>query len=122
MKPQTTSSSTVPSARAQPSIAEWKVLVAKYQNPSVTRATWQIVDTLVPYTLLWALMFWTVAISWWLTIPLAMLAGGQLDHFLARKCAVRRQMSPIFLRTYATHFSTRRPPTPWHAACKDKPN
>ncbi|MDZ4290227.1 MAG: hypothetical protein U0984_19830, partial [Prosthecobacter sp.] len=62
----------------QPTIAEWKKIVAQYQTPSVARATWQIVNTLVPYILLWVLMYWTVQISWWLTIPLAMLAGSLL--------------------------------------------
>ncbi|HYF35542.1 MAG TPA: fatty acid desaturase [Prosthecobacter sp.] len=59
----------------RPTIAEWKALVAKFQEPSVWRATWQIVDTLVPYIGLWVLMYFTVSISWWLTIPIAMLTG-----------------------------------------------
>jgi acyl-lipid omega-6 desaturase (Delta-12 desaturase) len=69
---------TTPNQTDQPSIAEWKEIVAKYQEPSVWRATWQIVNTLVPYALLWVLMYWTVTISSWLTIPLAMLAGALL--------------------------------------------
>ena len=60
---------------SKPGIAEWKAIVAQFQEPSVWRATWQIVDSLVPYALLWALMYWTVSISWWLTLPLAALAG-----------------------------------------------
>ena len=63
---------------AIPSIAEWKAIVAKYQVPSVWRATIQIVDTLGPYALLWCLMYWTLGISWWLTFGLAVLAGGLL--------------------------------------------
>jgi omega-6 fatty acid desaturase (delta-12 desaturase) len=63
---------------SRPSTAEWKAIVAPYQKPSTWRATWQIVDTIVPYAFCWVLMYWTVTISWWLTIPLAMIAGALL--------------------------------------------
>src|ERR1041385_7085126 len=58
--------------------ADWKKIVAKYQNPSAPRAAWQIVNTLGPYALLWFLMYHTLAVSWWLTLPLAILAGAFL--------------------------------------------
>jgi omega-6 fatty acid desaturase (delta-12 desaturase) len=54
----------------------WKHIVAKYQQPCLRRAVWQLVNTLVPYVALWVLMYFTVAVSWWLTVPLAVLAGG----------------------------------------------
>ena len=56
----------------------WKEIVAQFQTPSTPRATWQIVNTMVPYAALWYLMFHTLAVSWWLTIPLAVLAGAFL--------------------------------------------
>ena len=58
--------------------AKWKEIVAKYQQPSTWRALWQIVNTLVPYALLWYLMYRSLAISWWLVLPLAALAGAFL--------------------------------------------
>ncbi len=61
-----------------PDMAEWKKIVAIYQKPSTPRALWQIVNTLVPYVLLWFLMYWSLAVSWWVTIPLAILAGAFL--------------------------------------------
>jgi omega-6 fatty acid desaturase (delta-12 desaturase) len=64
--------------RPHPSIAEWKRIVAPYEQPSVWRASWQIVDTLGPYVLLWVLMVRSLAVSWWLTLPLAALAGTLL--------------------------------------------
>jgi omega-6 fatty acid desaturase (delta-12 desaturase) len=57
---------------------EWKRIVAQYEKPSLGRALWQVVNTLGAYALLWYIMYHTVAISWWLTIPLAILAGGFL--------------------------------------------
>ena len=56
--------------------AAWKDIVTKYQQPSTARALWQIVNTLVPYAALWYLMYRSLAVSWWLTVPLAVLAGG----------------------------------------------
>lgn len=56
--------------------SKWKEIVARYQKPSVGRAVWQIVNTIVPYVALWFLMYWSLSVSWWLTIPLAILAGG----------------------------------------------
>jgi acyl-lipid omega-6 desaturase (Delta-12 desaturase) len=57
---------------------DWKKIVAKYQKPSAARACWQIVNTVIPYALLWFLMYHTLAVSWWLTAPLAILAGAFL--------------------------------------------
>jgi acyl-lipid omega-6 desaturase (Delta-12 desaturase) len=58
--------------------AAWKAIVARFQRPNVLRATWQIVNTIGGYALLWGLMYWSLSVSWWLTIPLAILAGGFL--------------------------------------------
>jgi len=66
------SDSSVP---AQPAISEWKEIVAKFQVPSVPRAVWQIVNTLVPYFALWYLMWRSLAGSYWVTLALAVLAG-----------------------------------------------
>jgi omega-6 fatty acid desaturase (delta-12 desaturase) len=63
---------------SQPSVVEWRKIVAIYEVPSAWRATWQIVDTLGPYIGIWVLMFWTMQVSWLLTLPLAALAGALL--------------------------------------------
>ena len=60
------------------STAAWKKIVARYQKPSTGRAVWQVLNTLLPYAGLWCLMYFTTAVSWWLTIPLAVLAGAIL--------------------------------------------
>ena len=53
----------------------WKQIVVQYQKPSRWRALWQITDTIGPYALIWYLMYLCLAISWWLVLPLAVLAG-----------------------------------------------
>jgi omega-6 fatty acid desaturase (delta-12 desaturase) len=56
----------------------WKDIVAKYQKPVWWSAMWQVVNTLVPYSALWFLMYFSLRVSWWLAVPLAVLAGGFL--------------------------------------------
>ena len=68
----------LPRNHSRPETADWKRIVAKYQKPSTPRALWQTMNTLLPYALLWCLMYHTRPISWWLTVPLAMLAGAFL--------------------------------------------
>ncbi len=58
--------------------ATWQELVAAYQHPHAGRAAWQLVNTFGSYVALWALMRWTLTVSWWITLPLAVLAGGLL--------------------------------------------
>ena len=59
-------------------IASWKEIVLDCQKPSRRRAIWQIVNTLGPYFLLWFLIYRSLAISYWITLPLAILAGAFL--------------------------------------------
>src|ERR1700691_549609 len=58
--------------------AAWREIVARFQKPSIWRALWQIIDTIIPYGLLWYLMYLCLSVSWWLVVPLAILAGGIL--------------------------------------------
>ena len=60
--------------------SEWKEIVRKYQLPSKGKSAWQLTNTLVPMVSLWILMYFAVEVSYWLVIPLALLAGA----FLAR--------------------------------------
>ena len=65
-----------PRARSPlPPVAEWKRVIARYQEPSTWRALVQIADTLGPLALLWYLMSLSLSVSLWLAIPLAALAG-----------------------------------------------
>ncbi|MDB6110058.1 MAG: hypothetical protein JWR69_1808 [Pedosphaera sp.] len=58
--------------------AAWKAIVAQYQEPSTGRAVWQMVNTLGPIALLWYLMYLSLSVSWFITLPLALLAGAFL--------------------------------------------
>ena len=53
----------------------WKALVQQYQQPSLARAIWQIVDTLLPYAAVWCLMYLSLSWSWCITAALVVLAS-----------------------------------------------
>jgi omega-6 fatty acid desaturase (delta-12 desaturase) len=54
--------------------------LARFQNASPWRAQWQIINSFVPYAVLWYAMYHALSISYWLMLPIALLAAG----FLAR--------------------------------------
>ncbi len=60
---------------ASVSIGEWKKIVARFQKPSLPRALWQVANTLLPYAALWVLMYWSLSVSYLLTLGLAVVAG-----------------------------------------------
>lgn len=65
-------------AKRREKVAAWKAILADHQKPSFWRASWQIVNTIGSYAVLWYLMYLSLSISWWITLPLAALAGALL--------------------------------------------
>ncbi len=61
---------------SQTDTSTWKNIVARYQKPSVWRGLWQVVNTFVPYAALWYLMYVSLAVSYWIVVPLAVLGAG----------------------------------------------
>ena len=62
------------SGRAQ--VRAWREIIAKYRVSSTARALWQVANTFIPYVALWAAMWWSAHhATYWLTIPLAVIAG-----------------------------------------------
>lgn len=55
---------------------QWRKIIGEYQAPDPGRSLWQLGNTLIPYLLLWGLMIWSLEISYWLTLGLAVPAGG----------------------------------------------
>lgn len=47
-----------------------------FQKPDFKKACCQLVNSLGSYVLVWALMWLALKVSWWLTIPLIVLAAG----------------------------------------------
>lgn len=56
----------------------WRELVARYQEPSLTRSSWQLANSLIPYFALWIAMYFSLGVSYWLTLALSIPAAGFL--------------------------------------------
>lgn len=60
--------------------SDWYRALSKYERPDPGKAVWQILNTVVPYMALWAIMIWMLraGISYWFTLPLIAVAAGLL--------------------------------------------
>jgi omega-6 fatty acid desaturase (delta-12 desaturase) len=58
----------------------WYSTTAKYGQSNLRKLRWQLLDTFVPYFVLWALMIHTVQrdYPYWVTLALAVVGGGTL--------------------------------------------
>lgn len=56
----------------------WREVVKRYNKPDPRKSIWQIVNSLVPYIILWYLMYLSLEISYFITLGLSLLAAGFL--------------------------------------------
>jgi len=63
-----------------PSPCAWTELVAKYQAPDLRRSIQQICNSFIPFIALSVLMYFSLELSYWVTLVMALPAAG----FLAR--------------------------------------
>ncbi len=56
----------------------WKLAIADHRRPTLRSSVWQLVNSVIPYLALWAVMIWTLGISYWITLALAVVAAGFL--------------------------------------------
>ena len=57
---------------------EWSKLVKPYQEPSVRKGVWQLINSFGGLLLCWALMWLSLSVSVWLTLLLSIPAAGFL--------------------------------------------
>ncbi|KTF07716.1 fatty acid desaturase, partial [marine sediment metagenome] len=57
------------------SAKDWVRILAKYREPSTRRSIFELLVTLVPFTLLWGLALAALSFSPWLTLGIAILNG-----------------------------------------------
>jgi len=58
--------------------SQWMEIVSKYNFSDPVKSWWQVINSIIPYLLLWAAMIWSLEISYWLTLCLAFFASGFL--------------------------------------------
>jgi acyl-lipid omega-6 desaturase (Delta-12 desaturase) len=56
--------------------SKWREIVARYQTPSVKSAVWQLISSIVPLIAAGFLMYWSLSVSYWLTLLIALPAAG----------------------------------------------
>lgn len=56
----------------------WRKSLAPYEKSNTKYSVWQLINTLVPFFGLWYLAYLSLSVSYWLTIPIMVLAGGFL--------------------------------------------
>lgn len=57
---------------------DWRKAVAPFQVSDTWRGVWQMVNSIVPYVILWYLAYRALEVSYLLTLPIAILAGAVL--------------------------------------------
>ncbi len=61
---------------AQNMSVRWQAIVSKYAMPDTWRSIWQIINSVVPFFALWALMVLSLRVGYWLTLLLAVPTAG----------------------------------------------
>lgn len=56
----------------------WMKIIRLYNQSSPLKSWWQVINSFVPYFVLWVAMVYSLGISYWLTLALAFLATGFL--------------------------------------------
>jgi omega-6 fatty acid desaturase (delta-12 desaturase) len=57
-------------------VKQWKKELAAYTTPHTMRSVWQLINSVVPFILLWFLAYWSLSVTYWLTLVCAVLAAG----------------------------------------------
>ena len=57
---------------------DWVRVLARYREPSTWRSSLELAITLGPFILLWALAWWALSISGWLTLGISLVNAGFL--------------------------------------------
>lgn len=63
-----------------PSLSDrsWEKMVMNYNKPDLRKSIWQICNSLIPYLIMWFLMYQSLRYSYWLTLLLSIIACGFL--------------------------------------------
>ena len=57
---------------------DWARIIASYREPDATRSLFELAVTVGPFFALWALAWWSLSISYWLTLGIALCNAGFL--------------------------------------------
>ena len=55
---------------------KWQGIVSKYAYPETWRSLWQVFNSVIPFCVMWFLMYRSLAVGYWLTLLLAVPTAG----------------------------------------------
>lgn len=73
-----TASSTSTPATSGQDARSWVQVLAQYREPDHLRSAWELAASLGPFLALWALAWWALSVSYWLSLGIAILNGAFL--------------------------------------------
>jgi len=57
---------------------DWVKILSNYREPNQLRSTFELGITFIPFVLLWSLAWWSLSISYWLTLAISISNAGFL--------------------------------------------
>ena len=58
--------------------SDWVAILARYREPSTLRSCFELAVTIGPFLILWILAWWSMSVSYWLTLGIATLNAAFL--------------------------------------------
>ena len=55
---------------------KWQSIVAKYAYPETWRSLWQVLNSVIPFFVLWYLAYFSLQVGYWLTLLITIPAAG----------------------------------------------
>lgn len=94
----------------------WQSIISKYNKPKMSHSVGQLINSLVPYFLLWIIIVQVIKISPWLAIPFIILAAGFLVRIfiIFHDCGHGSFFSSKKLNFYVGSFCGMLAFTPYH--------
>ena len=85
---------TQPTPTTKPTVSpdaagNWIKKLGVYRTPKIERSVFELGVTLIPFALLWGAAIWSTSVSYWLTLPICILAAG----FLVRLFLIQHDCS-----------------------------
>lgn len=62
-----------PNHSATTTARDWVKTLAKYREPNQTRSIFELCVSVIPFLALWALAWWSLSVSYWLTLAISIL-------------------------------------------------
>ena len=66
----------LPRGSAIPNVGSLRAIAARFRTPTANSSLWQLINTFGPFLAGWAAMYWSLGVSYWLTLALSVPTAG----------------------------------------------